>query len=750
MASFGRIHYSVFSLCWALINPLWYGKQVHMVKHCSSWIQPARFVLIVFFAAFGGLCSACGRASQEVVPTAAVLVPGERGALKLYVAQEGIYRLRQAELDYLGFNLDPVDPMRFELSLRGAAQPLWVLQDDGEFTLFFYGIGSDSLYSREAVYWLDLLPEPAALTQAWNAEEIAAPGAAGAQSTYQAAIHQEENLLYYPQSTQDEHWYWAAVYPGVQQEFSIELADVADGPGYLQVDVWANTEDGVSPDHHTLVSVNEQVVIDETWDGIGQHTLEVELPAGLLVEGNNKVRVELPGDTGASAEAVLVNWIAFDYARVALAEDDALVFDSAGYVLSIDGMKGALAVFDITQANQAQMLGSMRSDGQVNFQGQAEQRYLIVGRDGYLQPTRMSAAELSPDLRTESQGAEYVAVGSANLLEALKPMLEWRTSQGVSSLAVPLEAIYDQFGDGFPEPEAVRVFLQYAASHWETSPKYVLLVGDATFDPLGYQSEPGTNLLPTYFVQTFYGGQTASDLMFALLDDDELPDLAIGRVPVQTQEQLGIFVEKTLAYEQNASEAGLGDVLAVADGQEASFRGDAQAFLDLFVGQETVLYAPDAGSQGASDAITTYLEQGFGLVAYFGHGSVNMWGKDRLFTVEDVSGLSNEHLPIMIHMTCLNGLFTHPKMVSLAEALLLQPGGGAIAVLAPTSLTLPLDQSFLSQPLGSSILDPSITRLGDALLHAQRQIPVDGVGTQDVIRTFLLFGDPALLLAGKP
>jgi len=170
----------------------------------------------------------------------------------------------------------------------------------------------------------------------------------------------------------------------------------------------------------------------------------------------------------------------------------------------------------------------------------------------------------------------------------------------------------------------------------------------------------------------------------------------------------------------------------------------------LFVGQETVLYAPDAGSQGASDAITTYLEQGFGLVAYFGHGSVNMWGKDRLFTVEDVSGLSNEHLPIMIHMTCLNGLFTHPKMVSLAEALLLQPGGGAIAVLAPTSLTLPLDQSFLSQPLGSSILDPSITRLGDALLHAQRQIPVDGVGTQDVIRTFLLFGDPALLLAGKP
>jgi hypothetical protein len=75
-----------------------------------------------------------------------------------------------------------------------------------------------------------------------------------------------------------------------------------------------------------------------------------------------------------------------------------------------------------------------------------------------------------------------------------------------------------------------------------------------------------------------------------------------------------------------------------------------------------------------------------------------------------------------------------------------QPDGGAVAVLAPTSLTLPTDQSFLSGTLIQALLDnPDIT-LGEALLKARRQVPVTNLGSQDVMETFLLFGDPALRL----
>jgi hypothetical protein len=95
-------------------------------------------------------------------------------------------------------------------------------------------------------------------------------------------------------------------------------------------------------------------------------------------------------------------------------------------------------------------------------------------------------------------------------------------------------------------------------------------------------------------------------------------------------------------------------------------------------------------------------------------------------------------------MTCLTGLFTHPKVQSLTEALLWKADGGAVAVLAPTSLTLTSDQSFLSKALVQAYLNDRAARLGDVFLQAQRDVPVQDEGTQDVLRTFLLFGDPAL------
>ena len=181
------------------------------------------------------------------------------------------------------------------------------------------------------------------------------------------------------------------------------------------------------------------------------------------------------------------------------------------------------------------------------------------------------------------------------------------------------------------------------------------------------------------------------------------------------------MVDKILAYESQLAAAADWQkrVLAVADGQSAQFQQDAQTFLDQFTGDyETVLFAPEAGVEGASEQVRAHLESGALLVSYFGHGSVTQWGKDDLFTVEDIAGLGNgDRLPVVVNMTCLTGLFTHPEVDSLAETLLWEPGGGAVAVLAPTSLTLPTDQGFLSAALVAALEgDPEAT-LGDIRLR---------------------------------
>jgi hypothetical protein len=187
-------------------------------------------------------------------------------------------------------------------------------------------------------------------------------------------------------------------------------------------------------------------------------------------------------------------------------------------------------------------------------------------------------------------------------------------------------------------------------------------------------------------------------------------------------------------------------VLAVADGQDPAFHDEAQRFLDQFsTGFQTTLVNPPAGSTQANTEIVNDLNNGSALVGYFGHGSVTQWGKDNLFTVKDVASLQNgAKVPVVINMTCLTGLFTHPRVQSLAETLLWKADGGAVAVLAPTSLTLSDDQSFLSKALVQAYLKDRTARLGDIFVQAQREVPTNGAGTQDVLRTFLLFGDPAL------
>jgi hypothetical protein len=124
-----------------------------------------------------------------------------------------------------------------------------------------------------------------------------------------------------------------------------------------------------------------------------------------------------------------------------------------------------------------------------------------------------------------------------------------------------------------------------------------------------------------------------------------------------------------------------------------------------------------------------------------------MLGKDRIFSVEDGLALENgAQLPIMINITCLAGLFTHPEVDSLTEVMLWNPNGGAVAALSATSLTVPSDQAFLTQAFVDALAQNPDATLGELFLTAQRLLPIESEGVREVMDTFLLFGDPALNL----
>ena len=668
-------------------------------------------------------------------------------AARIVIVEEGMYELTSADLGAVGWQ--EVDPETLLLRYQGEPYPVWITGAGRDLRIRFYGQPVNSRYTLENAYFLERCSPgecaPLMMVEGSPSEANLSPAA-----TFVTATHLEENNLYFPKAVPERTWYWLSLPAPGAETFPFTLNGLGQGSGLIQVALYGSTEAAsVDPDHHLRVLLNGTALADESWDGIGLHTIDTEIPEGVLLDGENLLTLEAPGDTGVGADIVLLDWIALETPQRPAAVANHLAINGPGGNLTLEGFDAPLVVYDVSDPFDTFRVPVEGAGADFRLATDLGRRYFAVGEEGYMSPAGVHPVQTLPALWAVSTEVDYLAVGPPELLEPLEPLLEHRESQGLRTLAVPIQTVYDEFNHGLAEPEAVRSLLQYAAANWAVAPRYLLLVGDGSHDPRGYQAPPEANWLPSFFLFSTYGGETVSDLEFVKLDEDPFPDLAVGRFPARTPEQVETAVEKTLAYEnQPADEGWQRRILAISDGQEASFQRDAETFLAHFSAEfQPELYAAPAGDTSASSEIETYLEDGVLLMSYFGHGSVTQLGKDSLFSNQDGEALRNgDRLPIMVNITCLAGLFSHPQAVSLSEVMLFNPRGGAVAALGATSLTLPVDQALLSSALVEQLLVSPDARLGDLLLGAQRTLPAERAGALEVMDTFLLFGDPALQL----
>ncbi len=667
-------------------------------------------------------------------------------AIKILVDSEGIFALEARDLASLGWA--DVDAGSLRMVHDGRPYPFQASGRGRDLQVVFYGRppGDEAArFTSASAYFLFRDGDTAQRVALASLEATAGP----AEEQFRERLLLEQDLRYEPLSAENETWYWEQLIAPGSTAIDFEAPGLAPGPARLSIALLAVTQSHeADPDHHLRVALNGDAVLDESWDGLGPAVLTAELPSGLLADGDNRLTLEAVGDTGVAADIVLLDTVALTYTRALQALDDRLVFTAPGEAAALEGFSLAPLVLEVSDPFTAGIVPPAE-DGQI-YATTPGGRYAAAGPQGYGAPLALEPALLQPDLGSpEMQGADYLAIGPAGLLPPLEPLLDLRREQGLSVMSVPWQAIVDQFGGGQETPEAIRSFLAHAAASWPMPPRFVLLVGDWTSDPRGFSGEPPENLLPSYFIYTEFGGETTSDVLLAKLDGDHWPDLAIGRVPARSVEQVAVFVDKTLRYEQAPAAGWERRILAIADGQDASFRGDAERFLGHFSEDfDGVLLTPARGEAGAHEQIERELETGALFMSYFGHGSISQLGKDAIFTNEHGAALANaERLPVMINITCLAGLFSHPEVESLSEIMLWNPDGGAVASLGATSLTLPPDQAFLSRALVETLLAQPQARLGEVLLAAQQALPAgEYPGVREVMDTFLLFGDPALRL----
>ena len=354
---------------------------------------------------------------------------------------------------------------------------------------------------------------------------------------------------------------------------------------------------------------------------------------------------------------------------------------------------------------------------------------------------------------------------------------------GVNTAVVTTEQVYNEFGSGSQDISAIRDFFKMLYEHGNL--KYALLFGDGSYD-FKERIPNNTNMVPTYQSEASRGLGTTyvSDDFYGMLDDTDVGlhplqiDIAIGRLPAATRAEAKVLVDKTLSYFSPDSNLGspFGDwrskIMFVVDddnpGPNNAFHHtvdeDAAQFLEQNEPAYTLrkLYMDAFLQEGSSgglrypavtDAIVNGIETGTLLVNYFGHGGVNGWAQERVFTPNEIRELTNfqqqySRLPVFVTVTCDFTVWDIPQIDSGGEMLIKNPNGGSVAMLTTSR--------EIAVVYGLGINDKIIRRLfqedGDKFLpigEALRLAKLDyNLGDEGL--SINLIGDPLISLARPP
>ncbi len=183
-------------------------------------------------------------------------------ALKVIVAEDGIYQISGDDLDKAGWDLAQIKADGLHLTNMGKEIAIRVQgQEDGSFgpndTLLFYGQAVTGPFTRQNVYWLTA-DEVTGLRMPQRED---APTQGYSVSTrFPAVLHAEEALkqsVYWanpPGREAQDHWYWSKALTAptsISLSFQMPDFDTSSGSAVLRVQMAGLTDDMLDPDHHT-------------------------------------------------------------------------------------------------------------------------------------------------------------------------------------------------------------------------------------------------------------------------------------------------------------------------------------------------------------------------------------------------------------------------------------------------------------------------------------------------------------------
>jgi len=577
----------------------------------------------------------------------------------------------------------------------------------------------------------------------------AGSGSAGAQAqSFMQTLELKPRTTYFGTLLRDNiDNFFGPLVSSVAESETVNVNNLAAGDARLAVALQGVTD---GQQHTVTVMLNGSTLGELSFANQNEGREEFSIPSGVLTNGSNTITLLAQGGDN---DFSLVNTIDIAFAHTFTAESDMLKFTAdAGESVSIGGFsQPGIRLVDITNPLQPLKVnhdavaenGVYTLNASVPWTTPGRHTLLAVTEAQLATPVALAAHHPS-NLHSAQAGADYVVLTAPQFAAPVQSLVSLHQTEGKTVALVSVEDVYDEFNFGERTPFAIRSFLKTATEARKNTPKYLLLVGDASVDPRDYLGFGSFDFVPTKVVTTAEL-MTASDDWFSDFENNGTAKIATGRLPARTPNDAQMMVAKIIGYDKGAPSTWNSRSLMVADVDDPSMSFSQQSLavqnlLPLTI-TSTDVFAGTLGA-AASQNLLDGINNGQLLVNYNGHGSVEVWSGGGLFNDTQAAALTNGNkLPLFVIMNCLNGFFHDVYTQSMAEALMLAPNGGAVAVWASSGLTAPDPQFAMDRKLAQTLFANSTAALGDAVLAAKSSIT-----DQDVKKTFILFGDPAMRL----
>ena len=340
---------------------------------------------------------------------------------------------------------------------------------------------------------------------------------------------------------------------------------------------------------------------------------------------------------------------------------------------------------------------------------------------------------------------EYLVVCREKAVETVAPLVRHRIARGLSAAVLTAEDAATHFDDeNKTANQAIRAAihaLRKAGKEDGPRLRFVLVAGTAN------PRDQNDLMVPTWIVPARFRGKPmfsprlAGDNPYATPPESLAPDLAIGRLPARTLDELKTMVAKTIEAESKPAPgawrrridlvAGQGGYGAVLDGLIEQVVQMVMTRAAPYRYRAAVTYANPASPYCYDPArfgeyVIERLNAGPAVFLYAGHGSTTGFDTFRwrgewvpIVTAHAVEALNVPHArTLVVTLCCWTGRFDG-FAPAIGERLLASPKGPSATIGA----------SRISQPYANALLGLELTRhlaaapaptVGEALLRAKR------------------------------